>query len=329
MMRAYLAEEYGGPDVLRLEEVERPTPSADEVVIRVVATSVNPLDSFHMRGEPLLARVGNGWRRPNSARRGTDVAGVVAALGPDVRGLAIGSRVYGAAAGAFAEYALTTADRIAPSPSTIDATSAAGLPVAAVTALQAVRSAGVSESGRVLVIGASGGVGSLVVQLAVARGAHVTAVCSRRNTELVRSLGAARVVDHTTGGLDGLAGPFDSIIDAAAAPPFRSRRVLLSRTGTYVLIGGTAGGRVLGPLGLVLRAKLTFAIGRRRSRFFIASVRHDALAEVAGLVDAGAVRPVIDRIVAFDELPDAVRYVETHRARGKVLVDVVGRAGSP
>lgn len=323
-MRAYLAEEYGGPEVLRLEEVDRPTPSADEVVIRVEATSVNPLDAYDTRGEPLLARIGKGWRRPSCARRGTDVAGVVAAVGSDVGEVVLGSRVYGVATGAFADHAVTTADRIAPAPSNVDATSAAGLPVAGVTALQAIGAAELTRSGRVLVIGASGGVGTLAVQLAVARGARVTAVCSGRNVELVRGLGAEHVVDYTSQGLDGLAGPYDAIIDAAAAPPFRRRRALLSRKGTYVIIGATAGGRLLGPLGPILRAKLSFAIGRRRARFFIATVRHDALVELAGLVDSGAIRPVIDRIVDFDSLPDAVRHLETHRARGKVLVDVAG-----
>lgn len=310
--------------MLRLEEVNPPTPSSDEVVIRVEATSVNPKDSYDTRGEPLLAMFGDGWRRPRSARRGTDVAGVVADVGAGVEGYAVGSRIYGSATGAFAEYAVTTPDRIAPAPSTVDATSAAGLPVAGVTALQAIEAAQVSEAGRVLVIGASGGVGTLIVQLAAARGARVTAVCSGRNVDLVRGLGAQQVVDYATGGLDDLAGPFDSIIDVAATPPFRKRRALLAPTGTYVIIGAPAGSRLLGPLGSILRAKLSLAIGRRRSRFFIASVHHDALVELAGLVDSGAISPVIDRILDFDSLPDAMRHLETHRARGKIVVDVAG-----
>ena len=136
-MRAYLAEEYGGPDVLRLRHVDPPRPSSGEVVIRVEATSVNPKDSYDVRGEPLLARIGHGWRRPRSARRGTDVAGIVADVGTDAEGFAVGSRVYGIATGAFAEYAATTPDRIAAAPPTIDAPAAAGLPVAGVTALLA------------------------------------------------------------------------------------------------------------------------------------------------------------------------------------------------
>lgn len=321
-MRAYLREEYGGPEVLRLEEVEQPTPLADEVVLRVAATSMNPVDAYNTRGKPLIARAGKGWRRPKSSHTGTDVAGVIAAVGSDVDGFAVGDRVYGVATGAFAEYAVTTSDRISAAPATFDSASAAGLPVAGVTALQAIRLADVGASGRVLVIGASGGVGTLLVQLAVAHGAHVTAVCSTRNVELVRSLGADHVVDYTTGELDGLAGPFDAIFDAAAAPPFRRRRELLSQAGRYVIIGGITDNNLVGPLGLVVRAKLAFAMRGRRAHFFIASIQHDHLAELAALVDSGKVQPVVDRTMDFESLPDAMRHLETHRARGKVLVAV-------
>lgn len=321
-MRAYLTEQYGGADVLRLEEVERPAPMADEIVLRVEATSMNPVDAYNTRGRPLIARAGKGWRRPTSSQTGTDVAGVVVAIGSDVRGFAVGDRVYGVASGAFAEYAVTTSDRISAAPATVDSASAAGLPVAGVTALQAIRLADVGPSGRVLVIGASGGVGTLLVQLAVAHGAEVTAVCSGRNVELVRALGAEHVVDYTAGELDSLAGPFDAIIDAAAAPPFRRRQALLSRAGRYVIVGGITDSRLLGPLGLVVRAKLAFAIRGRRAHFFIASVQHDHLAELAELVDSENVQPVVDRTMDFGSLPDAMRHIETHCARGKVLVTV-------
>ncbi len=319
-MRAQVMHGYGGPDELRLVEIDRPEPSADEVLIRVDATSVNPLDSHEMRGEPWLMRLGKGVRRPKHGGRGNDLAGEVVATGDRVDDLPLGTAVFGVGTGAFAEYAIARRTHLAPAPTSIDAIGAASLPIAGLTALQAVRAAALRDEARVLVIGASGGVGTLVVQIAAHAGAHVAGVCSTTNVELVRSLGAGDVVDYTTGGLDTITGPFAAIVDMVGSLPMRRVEQLLDRDGTYVVIGGPDGGRLLGPLGHMIRAKVAFAGRRRRARTLIAAIGAGDLADLARLVDTGAIRPVIDQVVPFDSLPDAMRRLETHRARGKIVI---------
>jgi NADPH:quinone reductase-like Zn-dependent oxidoreductase len=321
-VRAWTTDRYGGPEVIRLTDVGSPEPAEGEVLVDVRAASVNPLDWHELRGEPWLVRLTGGLRRPKRAGCGTDLAGVVAAVGPGVTDLAVGDEVFGTGAGTFAEVAVARAIRLAPAPQHVDARGAASLPVAGLTALQALRAGGVADGTRVLVVGASGGVGSLAVQIATAWGAEVTGVCSGANVDLVRSLGAAHVVDYTTGGLDALTGPFDATLDSIGSLPFRRCRQLLRPGGTYVVVGGPDGGRLLGPLSHMIRARLAFAFGRRRARTMLASITRADLEELGRLVDDGSVRPVIDRIVPFADVPDAVRHVETRRARGKVVVEI-------
>jgi NADPH:quinone reductase-like Zn-dependent oxidoreductase len=326
-MRAYTVDRYGGPEVLQSSDVARPVPRAGEVVVDVAATSVNPLDWHELRGEPWIAR-GRHLRRPGARIRGTDIAGTVSSVGDGVDSVHLGDRVVGTAVGAFAEQAVTRPGRITSAPTTVDLVVAAALPVAGVTALQAVRAARVDAGDRVLVVGASGGVGTFAVQLLARTGVEVTAVCSAANVELVSDLGASHVVAYDDAGLGSLHGPFTAIIDAVGSIPLRRSRRLLAPRGRMVVVGGPDGGRLIGPLSHLLRATIVFSatwiVGRRRAVPMLARLTRDDLATLVAMVDAGELRPVLDRVVEFERLPEAVSFVETRRARGKVIVDIAG-----
>lgn len=321
-MKAWSAARYGGPEVLELVERPRPEPGAGEVLVQVVGASLNPLDWHVVRGEPWLARLGAGFRRPKTGAVGTDLAGVVLAVGPGVAHLRPGDRVVGTAAHALAELAVARADRLTPIPDGVETLAAAGLPVAGVTALQALRLADAGQGARVLVVGASGGVGTFAVQLAAAQGAVVTAVCSTSNVDLVRGLGATEVIDRTNDQLDRLTGPFDAIVDCIGSLPLRRCKALLVRGGRYVVVGGPDGGRLVGPLTHLARAKISFLIGGRRARPMLAKVTSADLSELCSAVAAGTLRVVVDRVVPFESAPAGLEHLETRRARGKVLVAV-------
>jgi NADPH:quinone reductase-like Zn-dependent oxidoreductase len=305
---------------LALTEIARPEPAAGEVRLRVIAASVNPLDWHQLRGEPWLVRITGGLRRPKQTVIGTDVAGIVDAVGDGVDQLHVGDRVFGAGVGTFGPWALALAKRLALVPDGVDPAAAASLPIAGCTALQAIRRAGIGAGSNVLIVGASGGVGTFAVQLANAAGASATGVCSTRNVELVRSLGASDVVDHTTGELDALTGPFDAIIDNVGSLPFKRCKQLLRDGGAYVVVGGPDGGRTLGPLTHLARAKLAFTTGGRRAVPFLATIETDDLSELARQVAAGSLRPVIERTFGTNQVPDAIRHVETKHTRGKVVL---------
>ncbi|MEV0458150.1 NAD(P)-dependent alcohol dehydrogenase [Catellatospora methionotrophica] len=328
-MRAYLLHSYGSPANLRLGDVEQPTPGAGEVLVRVRATSINPYDWHHMRGEPIAARFmggGFGKRRPNVAIQGCDLAGEVAAVGSGVTRFQTGDAVYALVKhGSFGQYAIVREDHLAPKPQSLSFEQAATVPMAALTALVAIRDDAKVRSGqKVLVNGASGGVGTFAVQLARAAGAQVTAVCSTRNVELVRSLGATEVIDYTTQDFTRVARGFDALLDIAGSPSVRAARRTLNPTGTYVVVGGNAG-RWVRPVDHMIAAT---ALGRFASQSVvitatpISPANAAGLAELTALFDSGAVTPVIDRRYPFTELPEAMRYVETGRARGKVVVAV-------
>jgi NADPH:quinone reductase-like Zn-dependent oxidoreductase len=319
-MQAYTADRYGGPEVLALTEIAVPEPASGQVRLSVLAASVNPLDWHQLRGEPWLVRITGGLRRPKQPVIGTDVAGIVDAVGEGVDGLHVGDRVFGAGIGTFAPFALAAAKRLAVAPDGIEPPAAASLPIAGCTALQAIRRSDIGPGSNVLIVGASGGVGTLAVQLAVAAGASVVGVCSTRNVELVRSLGASEVVDHTTGELDALSGPFDAIIDNVGSLPFTRCKRLLVDGGRYVVVGGPDGGRLLGPLTHLARAKLTFTTGGRRAVPFLAAIEPDDLSELARQVATGSLRPVIEHTFGTHDVADAIRHVETKRTRGKVVI---------
>lgn len=322
-MKAIVNHTYGPPEVLRLDHVDTPVPTDDQVLVGVEAAGVNRGDWHATTGLPRIVRVAEfGVLRPTVAVRGTDLAGTVTAVGRDVRRFRPGDVVFGWADGAFAEHAVTTADRLAATPSRMSATQAAALPTTGATALQAVRDvAAVRARHRVLVVGASGGVGSFAVQIARALGAQVTGVTSTRNVELVRSLGATHVVDYTT--RDVVDGPerYDVIIDAAGSHgPSAWRRVLTS-TGTLVLIGGPQGRWVGGMLRFAAALALSRAVPQRLVPLF-SSPRGADLADLAELVAAGALTPVLDRTFALPDAPDAIRHVGAGHTRGKIVITV-------
>ncbi|NRQ33577.1 NAD(P)-dependent alcohol dehydrogenase [Nonomuraea sp. NN258] len=332
-MKVFTQRTYGGPEVLELREVERPAPARGEVLVRVRATSVQPYDWHLLRGQPYAARLtggggGLGLRRPRIAVLGADVAGEVERVGPGVTGFEPGDEVFALAKqGGFGEYVCLPQDALVRKPRTLTFEQAAAIPLAAGTALLALREEGrVSAGQRVLVNGASGGVGTFAVQLAKAFGAHVTGVCSGRNAGLVRSLGADEVIDYTKQDFTREGDRYDVLVDAAGGHRGSACRRVLTSEGAHVLIGGPAG-RWLQPMGAIMATLVTGRFAAQRT-CLADIVRHphpgQLLTTLAGLADEGRLMPVIDRVYPFDEIPDAVRYQELGHAAGKVVVTVGG-----
>jgi NADPH:quinone reductase-like Zn-dependent oxidoreductase len=323
-VKAVVWRRYGAPmDVLALEDVEVPTPVEGEVVLRVVAAGVNALDWHLVTGVPWLVRLtGFGLLRPRSGRAGRDVAGVVEAVGPGVARFAVGDEVLGTCAGSLAEVAVAAEHRLVPKPPSLSFEHAAALPIAGITALEALRDVAAVRAGqRVLITGASGGVGTFAVQLAVALGAEVTAVCSGRNVELVRSLGAGEVVDYTHEDWTAGGRRYDAVIELAGRPSLAAVRRCLTDGGIHVLSGGE-GGRLLGPVPRGLRAMAVAAVTRTRARLFLATERAETLAELVGFVERGELTPVIERTVAFVDAPAAVEHLRQGHTRGKTVVTI-------
>ena len=320
-MRAYRRTRYGSPATLRLDDIEPPVPVDDQVLVRVHASSVNAHDWHMLRGKPYIARLGEGLRRPKSGEIGLDVAGVVEAVGPGVSDPVVGDRVFGARAGAFGEY--VAGKNMVAMPAGLTFTEAAALPVAGLSALPAVRDRARVEAGeRVLVNGAGGGVGSLVVQIAKAFGAEVTADPRPENVELVRSLGADHVVDYTRDDFS-RGRPQDAVIDVGGNRSLRALRRPLTPNGRLVLVA-PAPGDWFGPIVRILGAVVASRFSSQQLGAFLSSVSREDLVRVRELVEAGTVRPVIDRTFAFDEVPAAIDYLESGRSHGKIVVEVVG-----
>lgn len=319
-MRAVVQDRYGPPDLLRLEEVPVPEPAAGEVLVRVHAASIFFGDWRAMRGSPAIIRSATGWRRPKHRVPGIELAGVVEAVGPDVADHAVGDAVFGWGPGALADLASVPADQLVAKPEGLTFDEAAAIPEAGMTALQGLRdAAGVQAGQRVLVIGASGGVGTFAVQIAKALGAQVTAVCRTRNVELVRSIGADEVIDYTRDDLEGRPERWDVIFQAAGTlSPNRLRR-LLTPTGTLVLSNGQ--GRFAG-IDRILTATILDPFVRQRLVVFLTRENRADLLAVRDLVESGAVRPVIDRYFPLEATPDAFRYLEAGHTQGKVVIRV-------
>ncbi len=319
-MKAITNTEYGSPDVLKLTEVEKPTPKDHEVLIRVRAASVNPLDWRLLRGKPFFSRLlMGGLRRPKATRPGVDVAGQVEAVGRSVTEFKPGDEVFGTCRGAFAEYACAVEDKLAFKPANISFEQAAAMPVAAISALQAIRDKGGIRPGqKVLIEGASGGVGTFAVQLAKSFGADVTAVCSTGNVDRARSLGADRVIDYTREDFTRDGPRYDLIIGANSHRPIFDYRRALGRNGTYVMVGGGWSqifqGMLLGPL--------LSRIGSRKMTFFMARITGADLAFLGDLLADGKIAPVIDRRYPLRDVAEAVRYLEDGHAKGKVVITV-------
>ena len=327
-MKAIVQHQYGSPDTLRLEDVDRPDAAPGHVLVRVRATSVNAADWHVMRGDPKLARLQLGVRRPKASIRDRDFAGEVVEAGAGVSHVLPGDEVYGETGmtdGAFAEYVCAPAAQVAHKPAGLTFEQAAALPLAGCTALQGLRDVARVQPGHgLLVNGASGGVGTFAVQIGKAFGAHVTAVCSTRNVELVRSLGADDVVDYTTADIIGAERSFDVVLDLVGNRRLGELRQVLTRDGTLVLAGGGVfdGGSLVGPMGLIIGGGLVGRVVRQRIQPFTATPTTERLTALARLVESGRVRPIIDRTYPLAEVPAAIRYLETEHARAKVVVTV-------
>jgi len=321
-MKAIVRERYGRPNVLKLRDVGRPVPADDQVLLRVYASSVNPAEWYDVTG-PYFARMGNGLRRPKNPAVGADVAGRVEAVGRAVQELRPGDDVFGTSGSAWAEYACARADRLAIKPANVSFEHAAAVPVAGLTALQALRDKGRIEPGqKVLINGASGGVGTFAVQLAKAFGAKVTGVCSTGNLELARSLGADFVVDYMHEDFTMLGDHHDLMLDIAGSRSFGEVRRVLTPKATVVLVGGRMKYRGLGPLPHLARTLLASRGRSQTVTFFVAKVTKEDLAALGDLLADGTVTPVIDRTYPLSQAPEALAYLGEGHAKGKVVITV-------
>lgn len=324
-MKAITQRSYGAPpDVLRLEDVDAPEPGPGQVLVRVQASSVNPADVFGVLGKPYVLRLMFGLRRPKQHTPGKDVAGTVRAVGAGVTRFAVGDQVYGeVAGGAYAELVVADESLFAARPASLDVTAAAAVPLAGVTALQGMRDAARVRPGQqVLVVGASGGVGTFAVQVATALGAEVTGVCSTRNVELVRSLGAVAVVDYTAEDYTTLPARYDVVFDLVGSRPVMASRRVLEPGGVYVAATGRPGGAVLGPLPFLLRVVLSRLRRGTRAAAFAARSSAADLEELTALIESGQVRPVIDATVELASVAAALDRQATGNPRGKTVVVV-------
>jgi len=325
-VKAIVQERFGAPEVLRLADVDVPSVGPDDVLVRIRAAALNPYDWHMLRGDPYVARLlgGVGLRRPKARVPGIDAAGVVEVVGAHVRGLAPGDEVFGLCAGSLAEYALAAPrDALVPKPARLTFEQAAAIPLAAGTALQAIRDVARMQAGqRLLVIGAAGGIGTFAVQIAAGLGVEVTGVCSTRNVDLVRALGAVDTVDYTAE--DFLERPerYDAILDNISNVPLRRLRRVLTPSGTLVVNGGGAPGRIFGAVTNFPRGLALNAVVRQRIRPFIWKPRQADLVALADLVDAGRLTPVLDRAYALPDAEESLRHVEGGHVRGKVVVTV-------
>jgi NADPH:quinone reductase-like Zn-dependent oxidoreductase len=322
-MQAILRPRYGSAHVLELGEVGKPELVDDGVLVRVRAASVNQVDWYGMTGTPWFSRVELGLRKPKSPLLGTDFAGTVEAVGKDVTDFQPGDDVFGGRSGAFAEY-VCARKGVARKPANVSFEEAAAVPVAALTALQALRDKGHIEQGqKVLVNGASGGVGTFAVQIAKALGAEITAVCSTKNVDRMRSLGADRVIDYTREDFTRSGGRYDLLLDVAGSKSWSQCKRVLAPRAIVVLVGGRKGSnRMLGPLGHVIRMWLGSLGSRRKAVFFIAKFNRDDMNVLAELLESGKVAPVVERSYPLSETPDAIRHVGEGHPQGKIVIAV-------
>jgi NADPH:quinone reductase-like Zn-dependent oxidoreductase len=326
-MKAVVYTDYGPPDVLQIRDIKKPVPNDDQVLIKVRAAAVNPLDWHFIRGTPYIMRfMMAGLRKPKDPRVGVDYAGTVEAVGKNVTQFKPGDEVFGNRSGAFAEYLCARADRaIALKPANLTFEQAAGVPVAGFTALQGLRDKGKVQPGqKVLINGASGGVGTFAVQIAKSLGAEVTGVCSTRNLELVRSLGADHVIDYTKEDFTKGNEHYDVILDNVGTQPLSGFRSVLKPNGICVMIGGGGPneGKWVGPMARPIKAMLISPFISQKMGMMMADGNKDDLNILADLMQSGKVTPVIDRTYPLSEIREAIRYLETGRARGKVIITV-------
>jgi NADPH:quinone reductase-like Zn-dependent oxidoreductase len=323
-MKAIVYRCYGSPEVLKLEEIAKPSVADDGMIVKVHAASVNPLDWHYMRGEPYLMRAMAGMGKPDSIHMGVDFAGTVESVGKNVTRYKPGDEVFGGRDGAFGEY-VSVAEKgsLAMKPTNMTFEQAAAVPIAAITALQALRDKGNLQAGQsVLINGASGGVGTFAVQIAKVYGAKVTGVCSTRNLGLVRSIGADEVIDYTHEDFTRASQRYDLIIDTVGTHSLSDYRRVLKPGGALVIVGSLDKGRWLGPMSDLVDAKLYSSFVSQKIVFLLAELNPKDLDTLRDWMQAGKVTPVIDRRYALSEVPEAIRYLEQGHARGKVIVTV-------
>lgn len=323
-MKAIVYCDYGPPDVLKLVEIAKPVPNDNQLLVRVRAASVNPYDWHFIEGTPMIMRLGVGLRKPKDTRLGVDYAGTVEAVGKDVTQFKPGDEVFGGKGGAFAEYVCPRADRaVVLKPANITFEQAASVNIAGMTALQALRNKGKILPGqKVLINGASGGVGTFAVQIAKSLGAHVTGVCSTRNVDLVRSLGADQVIDYTKEDFAKSGQHYDVILDNVPNHSLSECRGILTPKGKYVMIGGGGvnDGKWIGPFARVIHTLLLKPFVSQEMGMMMADASKDDLTFLSDLMQAGKVTPVIDRTYPLGQISEAIRYLEQGHARGKVVI---------
>jgi NADPH:quinone reductase-like Zn-dependent oxidoreductase len=323
-MKAIVYRCYGSPEVLKLEEIAKPSVADDRMIVKVHAASVNPLDWHYMRGEPYFIRAMAGMGKPDSINMGVDFAGTVESVGKNVTRFKPGDEVFGGRDGAFGEYvSIAEKGSLAMKPANMSFEQAAAVPIAAITALQALRDKGNLQAGQsVLINGASGGVGTFAVQIAKAYGANVTGVCSTRNLDLVRSIGADQVIDYTHEDFTKLSQQYDLIIDTVGTHSLSDYRRVLKPNGALVILGSQDKGRWLGSMWGLINAKLYSPFVSQKFLSLLAELNPKDLDTLRDWMQAGKVTPVIDRRYALSEVPEAIRYLEQGHARGKVIITV-------
>jgi NADPH:quinone reductase-like Zn-dependent oxidoreductase len=328
-MQAIVQEAYGSADVLHIAQIPKPTIAENEVLVRVHAAGLDRGTWHVTRGLPYALRLAFGIRAPKNPVPGMDLAGTVVAVGEAVTRFAVGDHVFGVGKGSFAEYATARESQLALKPANISFEQASVVPVSACTALQALRSAGqIAPGQKVMILGASGGVGSYAVQLAKAAGADVTGVCSKAKMDLVRSLGADHVLDYATQDFADGNEYYDLILDIAGNPTLARLRQALTPTGTAVITGGEEGGSWTGSIDRQFRALALSSFISQRFTMVMATQGFADLEYLAGLIDAGTLTPTIDRSYPLEQVPDAMRYFDAGKVRGKIAITIQGAQGS-
>jgi NADPH:quinone reductase-like Zn-dependent oxidoreductase len=323
-MNAIVYRQYGSPDVLKLEQIAKPTPAHDEVLIKVHAASVNPLDWHYMRGKPYVVRLRIGIGRPKYTRLGVDFSGTVEAIGSDVKLFKVGDDIFGTANGAFGEYATSTEAGLALKPANMSFQQAASVPVAGITALQGLRDKGLVRPGqKILINGASGGVGTFAVQIAKSLGADVTGVCSTRNVEMVRSIGADRVIDYSVEDYTKGTQRYDVVFDIIGNHSLLENRSVLTPDGILVIVGAQSNDPWIGPLASFFKASaMAPFVHQKLVSLFADAGSTDDMNALRDLMQAGKLTPVIDHQYSLSETPAAMRYLETGHVRGKVVISL-------